>query len=153
LPARPHTLARKVPWVLGAALAIRRDAFQEVGGFDESFFMYSEEVDRGYRQQAAGWQNHWAPVTTVVHVHGASTIQRRADMAIRTYTSTKDFYRRHYSGRQMVQLRLIMVYSKLRNIGRDILRLLYTRQKEKRARIAEDLGIWQHVLFCFARDP
>src|SRR5262249_11131009 len=67
-----HAAPRVVPWVLGAALAIRRSAFDQVGGFDESFFLYAEEVDLCYRLKAAGWEVHFAPVTDVVHVGGAS---------------------------------------------------------------------------------
>lgn len=50
----------------GAAIAIRGEAFEAVGGFDESFFMYFEDADLSYRLKAAGWQVHFAPVTTVV---------------------------------------------------------------------------------------
>ena len=46
---------RPVPWVLGAALAVRRTAFEEVGGFDESYEMYFEEVDLCYRLSRRGW--------------------------------------------------------------------------------------------------
>lgn len=40
-----HDRPREVPWVLGAALALRREAFAAVGGFDPAFFMYAEEID------------------------------------------------------------------------------------------------------------
>jgi GT2 family glycosyltransferase len=68
-----HDVARPVPWVLGAALAIRREAFEAIGGFDEGFFLYGEEVDLCRRLAAAGYETHFAPVTSVVHVGGAST--------------------------------------------------------------------------------
>jgi GT2 family glycosyltransferase len=69
----PHTSARVVPWLKGAALAIRRTAFDAVGGFDESYFMYFEDADLCYRLNAAGWKVHFVPITTVVHIGGAST--------------------------------------------------------------------------------
>ena len=49
LPTSPHRRAGPVPWVKGAALAVRKVAFESVGGFDESFFLYSEEQDLCYR--------------------------------------------------------------------------------------------------------
>lgn len=70
-----HDEPRKVPWVVGAALAIRRRAFQAVDGFDERFHLYFEEPDLCRRMLLAGWETHFAPVTDVIHVEGASTQQ------------------------------------------------------------------------------
>ena len=58
---------RKVDWVMGAALLVRRQALEEVGLFDEGFFIYSEEVDLQYRLRQAGWEVHYFPEATVVH--------------------------------------------------------------------------------------
>ncbi len=78
-----HDKAEAVGWVVGAALAIRRDAFDAVKGFDTSFFMYSEEVDLACSMQEAGWEVHFAPVATVTHYGGASTEAHRAAMMAR----------------------------------------------------------------------
>jgi GT2 family glycosyltransferase len=58
---------RAVDWVMGAALVLRRDALDEVGLFDEGFFLYSEEVDLQARLREAGWEVHYFPEATVVH--------------------------------------------------------------------------------------
>jgi N-acetylglucosaminyl-diphospho-decaprenol L-rhamnosyltransferase len=58
---------RKVDWVTGAALVLRREALEEVGPFDEEFFLYSEEVDLQLRLRRAGWEVHYFPEATVVH--------------------------------------------------------------------------------------
>jgi N-acetylglucosaminyl-diphospho-decaprenol L-rhamnosyltransferase len=60
---RPHA----VDWVMGAALVLRREALDEVGLFDEEFFLYSEEVDLQFRLREAGWEVHYFPGATVVH--------------------------------------------------------------------------------------
>jgi GT2 family glycosyltransferase len=60
---RPHA----VDWVMGAALVLRREALDEVGLFDEEFFLYSEEVDLQFRLREAGWEVHYFPEATVVH--------------------------------------------------------------------------------------
>jgi GT2 family glycosyltransferase len=60
---RPHP----VDWVMGAALVLRREALEEVGLFDEEFFLYSEEVDLQFRLRQAGWNVHYFPPATVVH--------------------------------------------------------------------------------------
>jgi N-acetylglucosaminyl-diphospho-decaprenol L-rhamnosyltransferase len=61
--AQPHP----VDWVMGAALVLRRAALDEVGLFDEEFFLYSEEVDLQFRLRRAGWDAHYFPDATVVH--------------------------------------------------------------------------------------
>jgi N-acetylglucosaminyl-diphospho-decaprenol L-rhamnosyltransferase len=59
----------------GAALLIRMTAFEEAGGFDESFFMYSEETDLCQRLRRLGWEISFAADATFVHVGAASTSQ------------------------------------------------------------------------------
>ncbi|HEX9372375.1 MAG TPA: glycosyltransferase family 2 protein, partial [Roseiflexaceae bacterium] len=142
----PHTHARVVPWVLGAALAIRRAAFEQVGGFDESYVMYFEEVDFCYRVAAAGWQVHFAPVTTVVHAGGASTAQRRVDMAAQFFASATRFYQRHYSAVALAELRALVQAIVLARLVRDALRLRLAREACERERIAENVAAWRRVL-------
>jgi GT2 family glycosyltransferase len=64
--------AAAVESLYGAALLVRRDAADEVGLFDESFFMFSEETDLLYRFRQAGWRIAFCPDGEVVHVGGAS---------------------------------------------------------------------------------
>jgi len=96
----PPTVDRVVPWVLGAALLLRRTAFEAVGGFDESYFMYFEEVDLCLRLRAVQSQVHFTPSATVLHIRGASTSQCRKAMLIAHFRSSERFYRRHYSRRR-----------------------------------------------------
>ena len=58
---------RAVDWVMGAALLVRRAALDQVGLFDEGFFLYSEETDLCLRLRRAGWDVHYFPAVTVVH--------------------------------------------------------------------------------------
>ncbi len=141
-PIRPGA----VPWVHGAALAIRREAFEAVGGFDVSFFMYSEEVDLCYRLHATGWQVHFAPVATVVHVGGASTMQCRAEMEVQVFASTIRFYRRHSSRISRAQVVAIVKGLILARLIRDTLYRCLTREAVTRARLAADMAAWQRVL-------
>jgi len=67
-----HTTVRDVDWLSGAALLVRREAADEVGLFDESFFMFSEEVDWLTRFRRAGWAVLFYPAAEVVHVGGAT---------------------------------------------------------------------------------
>ena len=133
--------ARSVSWVLGAALAIRRTAFESVGGFDQSFFMYYEEVDLCYRLNKSGWQTHFTPAATVTHIGGASTKQQRAAMAIQLYKSLCHFYKKHCSPTQSFQLKLVLTYLMFRNIVKDSFKLA-----RKTRYATDDLLVWRLVL-------
>jgi hypothetical protein len=57
---------------MGAALLVRKRALAEVGGLDEDFFLFAEEVDLAWRLREAGWQTWFTPSAEVTHVGGAS---------------------------------------------------------------------------------
>ena len=67
-----HDRVEEVDWLVGPALLVRRKAAEQVGLFDESFFMFSEEVDWLTRFRHAGWKILFFPGAEVVHVGGAS---------------------------------------------------------------------------------
>jgi GT2 family glycosyltransferase len=141
-----HSRPRVVPAVMGAALAIRREAFEAVGGFDESFFMYAEEIDLSFRMRSAGWQTHFAPVTEIVHVGCASTRQRRAAMLEQAALSSLRFYRRHHRGPGYQAAVFVMRCGMAVRITRDSLRLAWSRDAGRRRELSEDVGVWRRVL-------
>jgi N-acetylglucosaminyl-diphospho-decaprenol L-rhamnosyltransferase len=67
-----HDEPRRVDWVTGACLLVRRDLYERLGGFDEAFFLYSEEVDLLYRAAASGAETWYDPAAEVVHVWGGT---------------------------------------------------------------------------------
>jgi GT2 family glycosyltransferase len=142
----PHTGPQPVPWVMGAALAIRREAFESVSGFDESYFMYCEETDLCYRLQTAGWQVHFAPVATVTHVGQASTKQCRTEMAVQHIASRLLFYRRHYSTFRFGILAVMMKGTVLARLVFDFYRRLVARDGSQSAGMAADIAAWRRVL-------
>lgn len=77
-----HDGEREVAWVKGALLGIRRSAYEQVGGFDESFFMYYEETDLCLRLAKHGWRIRFTPAAEVIHVGGTSTAKVRSAMAV-----------------------------------------------------------------------
>jgi GT2 family glycosyltransferase len=89
---------RPVDWVMGAALVLRRAALDEVGLFDEGFFLYSEEVDLQYRLRQAGWEVHYFPEATVVHHESqfsADIPERRIN---EMWRSRHRYWQKHHSG-------------------------------------------------------
>jgi GT2 family glycosyltransferase len=141
-----HDRARVVPWVSGAAMAIRREAFSAIGGFDESFFMYSEEVDLCYRLKLAGRDVHFAPVATIVHAGGASTVQHRAEMKVQLFASIVHFYQKHCSKLRLAELFVIIKTIMLVRLARDMVHLAVTTDPAKRDRLIESIKAWRRVL-------
>jgi GT2 family glycosyltransferase len=141
-----HDRVRQVPWVTGAALAIRRDAFRQVGGFDERFHMYFEEVDFCYRLSKAGWETHFTPAAEVVHLVGASTEQRRRAMLLRGCLSQAEFFRAHYTGASLALALWVFRAANRTRIIRDSLRYLAMSKGARREQVSENLGVWHEAL-------
>lgn len=74
-PVRVDRKPKDVPYVDGAVLLVRREAFDAVGGFDESFFRYGDECDLCARMQKAGWRTVSFPGAQIVHVRGGDSTQ------------------------------------------------------------------------------
>ncbi|HET6571990.1 MAG TPA: glycosyltransferase family 2 protein, partial [Fimbriiglobus sp.] len=64
---RPRAERRPVPWATGGCLLVRRDCYEEVGGLDENFFLYYEDVDFCRRARRAGWSVWYEPDLRVTH--------------------------------------------------------------------------------------
>jgi N-acetylglucosaminyl-diphospho-decaprenol L-rhamnosyltransferase len=64
---------RAVEWVSGSCVLLRREALDEIGLFDEGYFMYVEDVDLCTRLRQAGWEVRFCPELEVVHIGGVST--------------------------------------------------------------------------------
>jgi GT2 family glycosyltransferase len=87
----------KVDWVVGAAILIRREAWQQVGPIDQDFFMYFEETDWCQRSAEAGWETHYLPAAQVIHYEGKSSEQVVAARTLR-FQRSKLRYTRKYFG-------------------------------------------------------
>lgn len=62
-----------VDTVSGACLMIRRDVFEQIGGFSKNYFMYSEDVDICHKAHLAGWRTYYLPTASIIHYNGQST--------------------------------------------------------------------------------
>lgn len=70
-----HDKATDVPMLCGAAVILRREALEEVGVFDDDFFMYYEDTDLSWRLRAAGWNIRYEPTAVARHLHSASSVE------------------------------------------------------------------------------
>lgn len=87
---------RAVDTIQGASFMVRRDVLHRTGSLDESFFMYSEEVDWCLRIRSAGWKIYWVPDSRVVHHGGQSSSQVQSKMFLQLYRGKLTFFRKHY---------------------------------------------------------
>lgn len=83
-------------WLSGACLLLRAEAFAAVGGFDEGYFMFFEDLDLGERLGLAGWANVHVPGVTVTHVGGTSWRERPAPMIRAHHASAARYLSRRY---------------------------------------------------------
>ena len=139
-------MAMDVPWILGAALAFRRETFETLGGFDESFFLYFEEVDLCYRLFLQGKQIHFVPEAEVVHVGGASTTQNRTWFYIQFFRSLARFYRKHYSRVLLLELVFIVKAVAFFRLVYDFILLQFIGDAPKRSAIEVNLDLYRNLL-------
>jgi N-acetylglucosaminyl-diphospho-decaprenol L-rhamnosyltransferase len=109
-----HSTRRDAEFLVGAVLLVRGEALDEIGGFDERFFMFNEEVDLCYRVRAAGWGVVFWPGAEFVHVGGASTASAWPEMYREQLRSHLRFLDKHMGlkeaerGRNLIALAMTL---------------------------------------------
>jgi N-acetylglucosaminyl-diphospho-decaprenol L-rhamnosyltransferase len=98
-----------VDWVVGAAMLVRRAVYEQIGGFDENFFMYSEELDLCKRAQDAGWRVVYFPHARVLHHEAKSSEQVLAQRDIYFHSSKVRYFKKHHGARQGELLRYFLL--------------------------------------------
>jgi len=94
----PDVESGPVDAVNGAFMLIRRSALEEVGSFDDGYWMYMEDLDLSYRFARAGWASWYEPGVTVVHVKaGATGDERSPRLEAAFHYGMYRFYRKHYA--------------------------------------------------------
>lgn len=90
---------RSVDWVSAACMLIRRSAFRDVGGFDERFFLYGEDIDLGKRLCERGWELAYLPGVSVEHEHLQADLQRAQRAPDYAWLDGLDLYYRLHAPR------------------------------------------------------
>jgi O-antigen biosynthesis protein len=85
-----------VPVLAGAFMLFTKQLYNTVGGFDEDFFMYGEDVDLSYRIQQAGFTNYYIANTSIIHFKGESTQRVSYSYVHRFYKAMQLFVQKHY---------------------------------------------------------
>jgi GT2 family glycosyltransferase len=136
----PDTQIAEVDWLVGAALLVRREAYARVGGFDENFFMYSEELDWCRRIKAAGWRVVYWPQAVVTHYEGRSSEQVPAATHIRFNTSKIRYFRKYHGNFTAECLRWFLLGNFALQWGLEALKGLLGHKKELRAKRVKAYG-------------
>jgi hypothetical protein len=88
-----HNSDREVDWVIGACMMVRREAYENVGGMDERFFLYLEDVDWCYRMKKHGWKVHYVHSGSMKHHHRRESARLLPDKRLMSHLlSTLRFY-------------------------------------------------------------
>jgi N-acetylglucosaminyl-diphospho-decaprenol L-rhamnosyltransferase len=100
--------SRTAGWLSGAFLVVNRAAFMEIGGFDENYFMFFEDVDLGFRAKAAGYRSVYVPSAMVTHSGAHATRSSASKMVMAHHRSAEFFLAKLYPKRIQGLLRFAL---------------------------------------------
>jgi len=98
LGTQEGTEPRIVDWLSGACVMVRSETFTAIGGFDEGYFMFVEDVDLCFRAKKQGWRSLFVPQASLTHSGAHSTGPRMAEMIKAHHQSMRKFLFRMYEG-------------------------------------------------------
>jgi GT2 family glycosyltransferase len=80
-----HRETRDVDWVLGACMLVRRELIEDIGLFDERYFLYYSDIDFCFRAKKMGWRVHYEPRVTAIHAYGRTSARSIMSPAQRSH--------------------------------------------------------------------
>lgn len=122
----------EVDWVSGACMMVRREVIEQVGGFDESYFMYSEELDWCRRIKAVGWRIVYLPEAEVVHHEGKSSEQAVTARHINFNRAKLRYFRKFHGEGAYWLLRGVLLLNFWTQIKVETAKLLVGHKRELR---------------------
>lgn len=130
-----------VDWVQGSALMARREVYQQIGGLDEGYVMYSEELDWCKRTKDAGWRVVYVGHAQIIHHGGKSTEQVAARSHIHFQHSKLRYFRKYHGWFAAQSLRVFLLANYGWQLGLETLKgLLGSKRPLRRERIS---AYWQ----------
>lgn len=105
----------EVDAVSGAFMMMRGELFQKIGGFDQQFFMYGEDLDLCYRTQKSGYKVYYVNTTEIIHFKGESTKRSSIDETKIFYDAMHLFVRKHFSSSLLIEsiLQVAIIFRKI----------------------------------------
>lgn len=132
--------------LVGAFMLLKRRIYEEVGGFDEDYFMYGEDIDLSYKITRAGYENHYLGSTTVLHYKGEST-KRDEVYFERFYGAMQIFYRKHFNQNPFLEGSVSLGVS----LAKRARRISVQKRSKSRTRptkkyfITDDIELWENL--------
>jgi GT2 family glycosyltransferase len=121
-----------VDWVQGSALMARRDVYEQIGGLDEGYVMYSEELDWCKRAKLAGWQVVYIGSARIVHHGGKSSEQVTTNKHIYFQESKLRYFRKYHGWLTAQILRVFLMANYLFQIGLESAKSLLGHKRDMR---------------------
>lgn len=121
-----------VDWVQGSALMVRREVYEQIGGLDESYIMFSEELDWCRRAKDAGWRVAYLGTAEIIHHSGKSTEQVVARRHVHFQESKLRYFRKFYGPLTANVLRLFLLGSYVWQIALESGKALLGHKRELR---------------------
>ena len=106
-----------IDWMQGSALMLRREVYEQIGGLDEGYVMYSEEVDWCKRAKNAGWRVVYLGNASIIHHGGKSSEQVVAHSHVHFQQSKLRYFRKYHGWLVAQILRLFLLLNYLWQIG------------------------------------
>ena len=94
----------EVDAISGSFMMMKREVYEKIGGFDEQFFMYGEDLDLCYRIQKNGYKVYYFPGTQIIHYKGESTKRSGLDETKYFYDAMNLFVKKHFSSFYLVEI-------------------------------------------------
>ncbi|MBS1955846.1 MAG: glycosyltransferase family 2 protein [Cyanobacteria bacterium SZAS-4] len=139
-----HDTVREVDFVIGAAMLVRRAVIEQVGLFDERFFMYAEETDWQIRIKKAGWHIKLCPDSVVTHLGGQSSEGTKDRQFCEFNTSAVKLIQKHYGAFGTLVQRLAMIFGSIIRIS--IWSLVFVIKPAKRQNAEKNIKTWIRLL-------
>lgn len=105
----PPNQIQRIDWAVGAAIFLRREVWEKIGGLDETLFMYFEETDWFRRMAETQWQCHYIPQAKVTHYEGQSSGQVTTARAIRFNRSKLRYAKKHFGSKWAFGVRFVLL--------------------------------------------
>ena len=119
----PHVARGQVDAVNGAFMLIRRTALEEVGLFDEGYWMYMEDLDLCFRFKQAGWVTWYEPTAVAMHVKGGSAGKRSPKLVLAFHRGMWRFYRTHIRSQRSTPVNAAVALGVFLRLGVSLVRV------------------------------